>query len=278
MNRKKRFGSAGQHIFISYSRRDIWEMRTIHNAVRMAGLRVWIDERLIPGTSNWADEMGRMVAASSGVLCICSPDARRSKWVRTEIDLALKNGRLVYPVLVRGDPKEAIPTSLLPIHFTDCRTDYQGAIANLTTELIDQHRKALIFDMRSLFDPLGVKWSLTGSLFWFASEVRKIRLFLRAERPTSDRVISSVRQLLHHARRLNIDHFSIRDIRDVLASLETIDFELMTHADRAALENKIRLVQDKVAALAEAVDPSFAPGSYPGNRISSHLKARKGSL
>ena len=129
------------------------------------------------------------------------------------------------------------------------------------------HESTLVFDMRSIFGAQGIKWTHFGSLFWFASEVRKLRLFFLPEDPKIERVRDSLAQLLHHAKRLNVDKFTLRDIQYVIKSLPRSGFALMSRQDREYLENKLRLVQDKVAGLAEKADLSFADGPRPGKPI-----------
>jgi hypothetical protein len=257
-----------RHIFLSYSRKDIWEMRAVYNEVRLAGFRVWMDEQLSPGTPDWKQTLEKKMDAASCVLCICSPAARHSKWVNIEIKLAQQREVSIYPVLVKGGARNSIPTVLSSMQFSDCQTNYETALGKLVDELMKYHRDALIFDMKAVFGASGVKWTYIASLFWFASEVRKTRLFLSFERPTGERVRDSLTQLLHHARRLNVDHFTLRDITNVLSSVRRVGFDRLTNQDRKALENKLRLVQDKVAGLAEHADPSFKPGRRPGNPVS----------
>jgi hypothetical protein len=264
-----------RHIFLSYSRKDKWEMRAVYNELRLAGFRVWMDEQLSPGTPDWKKTLRKKMDTASCVLCICSPAAKCSKWVNIEIKLAQQREVSIYPMLVKGRPRNSIPTLLSSMQFSDGQTHYESAMEKLVGELMTHHRDALVFDMKAVFNTSGIKWTYLASLFWFASEVRKTRLFLSFERPTGERVMNSLIQLLHHARRLNVDHFTLRDIKNVLSSVRRIEFDRLTGQDRRALENKLRLVQDKVAGLAEHADPSFTPGRRPGNPVFATRKEQE---
>jgi hypothetical protein len=259
--------SRSQHIFIAYSHEDSWEMRAIYNELRLAGFCVWIDKDLTPGSKNWQQETANMLDMAACVICICSPHAKASPWVNIELELANQREIIIYPLLTSGDQRDAIPTSLSLAQFTDFRGEYCASITKLIEELTKHHESALIFDMRSIFDTQGIKWTYFGSLFWFASEVRKLRLFFLPETPNIERIKDSLRQLLHHAKRLNVDKFTLRDINYVITSIDSSDFALMSDKDREDLENKLRLVQDKVGVLAENVDLSFTDGPRPGKPI-----------
>lgn len=263
----KRTKPRSQHIFLGYSHKDSWEMRAIYNELRLAGFRVWIDDQLTPGTPNWQQAIANMLDAAACVVCICSPNAANSKWVNIELELANQRELKIYPVLVCGTQKDAIPTPLSIVQFTDCRVEYAASSTKLIEELMKHHERALVFDMRSIFGAQGIRWTHFGSLFWFASEVRKLRLFLLPEHPKIERVRDSLAQLLHHAKRLNVDKFTLRDIQDVIKRLPHSDLALMSRQDREYLENKLRLAQDKVAGLAEKADLSFTDGPRPGKPI-----------
>jgi len=242
-------------------------MRAVSNELRLAGFRVWMDDQLTPGTPNWQQAIVSMMNMAVCVVCVCSPSAYRSKWVNIELELAAQRNLIVYPVLVSGSEKESVPMPLSLVQFTDCRKEYGASIAELLEELIKSHSSALSSDMRSVFSEQGIKWTRFGSLFWFASEVRKARLLFLPESPSNERIRDSLTQLLHHAARLNVDKFTLRDIRAVKNRVAHVDVSLLERHEREQLENKLRLVQDKVAGLAEGADASFKDGPRPGKPL-----------
>lgn len=256
-----------KHIFLSYAHKDFWQMRSIYNELRLAGFRVWTDEQLKPGASNWQQEINQMLNLAECVICICSPHSFNSKWVNIELQLAERKGLKIYPILVMGSEDEAIPLSLINVQFTDCRQEYVLPLQRLIEELIDCHETVLMADFRSIFEENGIKWVRFGSLFWFASEIRKLRLFFVPELPDKERLKDSLAQLLHHAKRLNVDKFTIRDIEDISENVEKLDVNSLKNERRSFFENKLRLIQDKVAGLAEKTDVSFEDGPRPGKPI-----------
>ena len=257
-------GLLAKHVFLSYSHKDFWEARTIYNELRLAGLSVWIDDHLTPGTPNWQEAINSALDESTCQICICTPNARKSKWVNIEIELANNKNIKIYPVLVRGNPKDSIPLALTIVQFCDMRGNQMLPFGKLISEIVENHATALRIDVRAIFDAREIRWTHFGSLFWFASEVRKLRLFFSPESPTTIRIRESIAQLIHHAKRINVDKFTLRDLQDVEKRLENTNFSDINKAEREYIENKLRLVQDKVAGLAEKADISFQDGPFPG--------------
>jgi hypothetical protein len=256
--------SFAKHIFLSYAHKDFWEARAIYNELRLAGLSVWIDDHLTPGTPNWQEAINTALDEATCQICICSPNARKSKWVNIEIELANNKNIKIYPILVKGNPKDSIPLALTIVQFSDMRGNQILPLDRLISGIIENHAAALRVDVRAIFDAREIQWTHFGSLFWFASEVRKLRLFFSSENPTTLRIRESVAQLIHHAKRLNVDKFTLRDLQDVANRLENTNIPDLDKGGREHIANKLRLAQDKVAGLAEKADLTFQDGPFPG--------------
>ncbi len=115
-----------QSVFISYATED----RDIADRVRVyletkARIRVWVaHEDLVPGTSNWEEEIRTTISKVDGVVLIATPKARASQFVRGELDLADKHERTIYPLWARGDDRlDAIPLGYAAIQSYDVRGD-----------------------------------------------------------------------------------------------------------------------------------------------------------
>jgi len=125
-----------RHVFMSYSRRDDVVMRRIVIFLRSQGIKVWVDnEKLIPGTPIWEEEIEKAVQNTSAVIVVLSPDSKDSEWVRREINLADQHEKRVFPVLVRGDEKTSISLRLIGRQYVDIRT-YEEAGLNYVSASI----------------------------------------------------------------------------------------------------------------------------------------------
>ena len=81
--------SQTRHVFMSYSRRDDAVMRRVAEYLRSQDIKVWVDnEKLVPGTPIWEEEIEKAIHGASTVVVILSPDSKKSVWVRREISLA----------------------------------------------------------------------------------------------------------------------------------------------------------------------------------------------
>jgi hypothetical protein len=123
-------------VFVSYSRSDEADMRRIVTFLRNQGIKVWLDnERLIPGTPIWEEEIEKAIHAASAVIVVMSPDSKNSEWVRREISLADQNHKRIFPVLVRGDEDTSITLRLITRQFVDLRKNEAAGLTSLHSAL-----------------------------------------------------------------------------------------------------------------------------------------------
>ncbi|NWF70252.1 MAG: TIR domain-containing protein [Chloroflexi bacterium] len=128
-------------VFLSYSRRDSDIFGRVRDDLRAAGLRVWTDESLTPGTPDWAREIERAIKARCRTLVVlCSPASYESEWVRRELALADAEHKPIFPLWIAGeDASDAIPLQLLTTQYLDARA---GRYGDALTALVDALRQA----------------------------------------------------------------------------------------------------------------------------------------
>jgi formylglycine-generating enzyme required for sulfatase activity len=126
---------APPQLFLSYSRKDTAIMRRLHADLLAAGLTVWTDEGLEPGTPQWQDAIEAAIDNTRGMVVVLSPHAKSSEWVKIEVSFAQELGRRVFPVLVHGDKRTAVLLSLYNVQFVDARTEWDDIAARLIPAL-----------------------------------------------------------------------------------------------------------------------------------------------
>jgi len=123
-------------VFMSYSRRDkdvMWRTTTF---LRKQGVNVWVDnEKLIPGTPIWEEEIEKAIKAASAVVVVMSPDSKNSEWVRREISLADQYRKHILPILVRGDEDSSITLRLVTRQYVDMRENEEAGLSSLYSAL-----------------------------------------------------------------------------------------------------------------------------------------------
>lgn len=121
------------HVFLSYSRDDVSIMIRIREELESKGIRAWTDEGLIPGTESWKRDIEKAIRDALGIVVILSPSAKQSLWVERELDFARVHGIRVFPILVHGEPNNAIPIELINAQWIDIRgeVDFSSQIRNL---------------------------------------------------------------------------------------------------------------------------------------------------
>ncbi|MBI5667633.1 MAG: TIR domain-containing protein [Chloroflexi bacterium] len=118
-------------VFLSYSHKDSVVMRQVRDSLRTAGLGVWTDEGIEPGTADWRLAIEEAIKHSCCLVVILSPDAAGSRYVREEISFAENWGVRFFPVLARGSERDAVPSSLILTQRIDIRSHYDSQMQQL---------------------------------------------------------------------------------------------------------------------------------------------------
>ena len=84
-------------------------MQVVYHALTEAGISVWTDEGLAVGTHSWEESIERAINEAACLVVLMSPDAKRSKWVQTEVSYAQDIGLDVFPILLRANRRKSIP-------------------------------------------------------------------------------------------------------------------------------------------------------------------------
>jgi DNA-binding response OmpR family regulator len=119
------------HIFISYAREDVEFMQLICESMEKDRLTFWTDDKLIPGTPAWTDAIAQAIEHTGCVVVILSPDAKRSDWVKRELEYANTFGIPIFPVIVKGNKQSAIPIELIRSQFIDIQDNFEFQVVKL---------------------------------------------------------------------------------------------------------------------------------------------------
>ncbi len=100
--------------------------------LRKQGVTVWVDnEKLIPGTPIWEEEIEKAIKTAETVVVVMSPDSKNSEWVRREISLADQYRKYILPILVRGDEDSSITLRLVTRQYVDMREHEETGLHSL---------------------------------------------------------------------------------------------------------------------------------------------------
>lgn len=99
------------------------------------GLSVWTDEGIEPGTPLWKDSIEEAIENAGCVVVLLSPDAKKSIWVKRELEYSGVQNLTIFPVMVRGEENSAIPFALIGAQFIDIRSSYEKNLQGLITTI-----------------------------------------------------------------------------------------------------------------------------------------------
>lgn len=140
------------HIFLSYSRKDSEIMQRVRGDFLAAGLTVWTDEGIEPGTRSWKKAIEEAIIGAECLVCVLSPDAKASPWVQAELDHAELHDKPIFLILGRGDERNSIPFGFAAFQWVDVRVDEQYVPE--VTRLIETVRKRLGVENRTVSSQL----------------------------------------------------------------------------------------------------------------------------
>ena len=141
-----------QHIFISYSRKDISFVRKLAGDLETAGYDVWWDVSDLRGGDDWLRLIPAAIESSDHFIVVLSPNAITSDWVKREYTQALSLHKKVIPIMLT---RSSVPFALNTLNYIDFTSgDYAT-------------------NLKSLLDTLGYKGELLIPPGTLSSRLRK---------------------------------------------------------------------------------------------------------
>lgn len=125
------------HIFLSYSHNDTDIMERVCESLRAVGLTVWTDEGIKPGTPLWKDSIEEAIEKTGCLVVILSPEAKKSKWVKRELEYAEIQEKPIIPLLGKGEIKNAVPFAIIGMQLIDITTEFGFGISKLASHVKD---------------------------------------------------------------------------------------------------------------------------------------------
>jgi hypothetical protein len=120
-----------QHdVYISYAHRDYEAVVRLRDMLVANGVTVWWDRDLVPGMP-WLQTIEQAEDYARALVVVGSPDAADSRWVRRDIDQALRLKLSIFPVWLRGDAVNAIPVPWRHPAYIDLRENFEAGALRL---------------------------------------------------------------------------------------------------------------------------------------------------
>ncbi len=126
------------HIFVSYSRSDRIAVDKLVSDLRRRHYDLWMDvdpQGIEPG-EDWRAELVKQMSAAEAVLACGSPDFLASPYCREEIAQAQREGKPIYPVLVRRlNPGQSLEEVGIRQQYADLSANYDSEFKRLISVL-----------------------------------------------------------------------------------------------------------------------------------------------
>src|SRR5450432_1363299 len=122
-------------LFISYSRSDRIAVDKLVADLRQRNYKLWmdVDEQGIEPGDDWQNKLVAEMSAARGVIACVSPDFLTSPFCRAEIEQAQREGKPIYPVILRrlGPDHTLADFKLDHLQFIDLAADYAAGLKRL---------------------------------------------------------------------------------------------------------------------------------------------------
>lgn len=150
-------------IFISYSRRDQEFVTRLASDLDAHVAGVWFDQSAIEAGQNWHDEIMEGIRDCKAFIVVLSPNAVQSKYVREEVEEALRLGKTIFPVIYQ--PAKWVgefETLIKDIQTLDLRSgSYTDNFYKLVDGLIEAGAiKSTTYERPFLREPTKIGWNI----------------------------------------------------------------------------------------------------------------------
>jgi hypothetical protein len=164
--------------FLSYSRKDSDFALRLAKDLNAAGARVWLDQiELVPGFP-WDDSIENALKDAAQMLVVLTPSSVESPNVKNEIHRALRNGKVIIPVMYQDC---SLPLNIERMQYVDFRSEYARGLARLLTHLGVEKPDESVLQM-------AVDADAQRQVAWRAREADAARLRYEEQRAQEERM------------------------------------------------------------------------------------------
>src|SRR5512141_2164414 len=104
-------------VFVSYSRKNKEFCKRLADELQKRDLGLWVDWDDIPPTVDWKLEIQKGIEEADTFIAIVSTDWISSSICKDELDMAVKNGKRLVPVVPYDIVWDSVPATLAHLNF-----------------------------------------------------------------------------------------------------------------------------------------------------------------
>lgn len=104
-------------VFVSYSRKNKEFCKRLADEFQKRDIHIWVDWEGIPPTVDWMNEIQQAIEEADTFLAIVSTDWISSKVCKDELEIAVRNGKRLVPVIPEDIRWDDVPPALAQLNF-----------------------------------------------------------------------------------------------------------------------------------------------------------------
>lgn len=252
-------------IFISYSRRNLDEAKTLVKRLQDEGIGVWLDQNAIEGAEQWATEIVEGINSCTTFILLISGASIESANVLKELSLASEKGKRILPVDIEA---VVLPSSFeyqlagiqrVPIadHDAILRAHRRGVERKTTADL---RKSLIILPFEDLSPEKDNQWfadGLAGELISSLSTLRSLRVLDRKSSLELRSLKQSAREIArHYDTRYIVEGTVMKLGQKIKISAALIDTQTLDHL----WQDSFKGVMDDIFELQESVTEQIVSG------------------
>jgi hypothetical protein len=104
------------YLFLSYAKADRDTAFAMRDVLRNEGFLVWMNENADEPYNHQWKEIEANISNAGAFVVLMSDEAKKSDWVRRELQFAKEKQRLILPILIQGEAWEGFAEQAIPLH------------------------------------------------------------------------------------------------------------------------------------------------------------------
>lgn len=124
-------------VFLSYSRKNVEDVKRLQQRLRDEDVHAWRDEANIPGGTDWAKMIEAALEGMDAMVVVATAESARSEWVEKECKAFVERGKIVIPYIADEAAKNSLPTYLTSLQYID------GTVSDGFSKLVQRLRIVL---------------------------------------------------------------------------------------------------------------------------------------
>lgn len=124
------------YVFVSYSSKDVKTVKYIQSRLEAKGINCWRAPESIPTGADYTESIVEAIENCKAVLLVLSENSQQSNWVPKELDMAITNDKLIFPIKIDDSTIiKKIQFRLTDSQIIDANEDFEKTVEKVCLDI-----------------------------------------------------------------------------------------------------------------------------------------------